>query len=145
MRDPHRDGFNRLVVDPDSLPREALVEVLRGAAGQLQALDAPELRWLGRVLGDVLREGDSLDARLRLRPQRGSHNTTRALARRAEVDSALLRLSAAVGVARASRILRGAEPTPAAQADLVERLRCMRAPTSVAAFTRARRAARDRR
>ena len=145
MSDPHRDAFGRLVVDPAKLPRASQINCLRVAAGQLQALDALELRWLGRVLAERLRQGGNLEVALGLRPPRGSRSTAQALARRADVDSALVTLSAAVGVVRASHILRGAEPAPAAQAELVARLRCIGAPTSKAAITRARKASRDRR
>ena len=145
MNRQHLDGFGRMATDPGRLTRAERIELLCQLAGRLQAQDARDVRWLGRVLGQWLRDGGCLEVALGVRAPRGSHARPEALSRRAEVDSGLVTLARAVGAARACRVLKGEETAPVAHAVLVERLRCLRAPISEAAITRARRRSRDRR
>lgn len=139
-----RDAFGRLLVPIDELPREYKLEITLRAAGEMQALGG-EIASVGRAIARCAREGGDLNRALGLRPPRGSHATPQALARRSEINAALVRLAAAVGAPRASRILRSMEPVPRRVAPLVESLQALRAPTSEAAISRARRLSRDRR
>jgi len=139
VTDRWRNAFEQLVVPPESLPREERVRCLRRLAGSLQAGRSREEVWLGTALADWLREGGDLERRLGVRPPRGSRTRVETLAQRGVRDGLLLQLATTVGSAlRASRVLRGAEPTPEGAAELVQRLRAMRAPSSSRAFARAR-------
>lgn len=144
MSDPHRSPFGRLLVDPARLSYAERVDVARGLSGTLQASADPGARWLGAGLSQWLQRGGSLEVVLGLRPPRGSHQTAQRIVRAEHVDRMLARLVCSVhGQARAARILSGAEPAPAAVADLVEQLHTLDAPCSrrsiVAAVHRARR------
>jgi hypothetical protein len=140
VTDPNRNAFGHLVTDPERLDMPGRVDCLRRLAGELQAARSFESRWLGRSLTTWMhRGGDLLDV-LGVRPAQGSRTTAQALVERDAHDSALLRLSVAVGGdAKALRMLRGEIPCPALHAELLRE--AQGGPTSRAAFTRARRRA----
>lgn len=134
-----RDAFNRLIVDPDELQQRDRVDVVRGLAGQLQAGDRIEARWLGRKLADWLQAGGDLADVLGLRPPKGSKTTAQRLIRAEQRDRLLLRLSLACGGDRAAlRVLAGQDLCPAAAAGILAELQCLGLPKSTAAFHRAR-------
>ena len=144
MVDQYRNAFGRLVVEPGRMTLRERVTCLRRLAGSLQASHEADARWLGQTLTDWMTRGGDLEQRLGVKPPRGSHARPEALVRQAETARLLLRLAAVVGSdARASRVLGGVEPAPAAAVDLVDVLRERRAPTSRRAFVRARTATRQ--
>lgn len=141
MATPHdlaRDAFGRLIVDPNALSHRARIDVLRRVAGELQAANSREARWLGQQLIGWLHDGGDLAQRLGVRPTPGSRATPQATVRIAERDARIRRLVVAVGSqARAARILQGAEPAPARAAALAAELLEMGAPRSRRAIVRA--------
>ena len=144
MPEPIRSPFGRLLVDPPKLTFAERVDVTRQLSGTLQAHADLGMRWLGAGLSEWLQRGGSLEVVLGLRPPRGGHQTAQRIVRAEHVDRMLARLVCSVhGQARAARILSGAEPAPAAVADLVAQLHTLGAPCSrrsiVAAVHRARR------
>lgn len=141
-----RNAFGALIVDPDELPQRDRVDVMRRLAGQLQAADTCEARWLGRKVQEWLQAGGDLVEQLGLRPPRGSKATAQALIRNERRDLLLLRLSVACGGDRAAlRVLSGLAPCPSSAVGIVAELRAIGAPKTDAAFSRARaRASRDR-
>jgi hypothetical protein len=134
-----RDAFGRLLTPPERLTRLDRVDCLRRLSGRLQAASDAESQWLGRCLVEWFSSGGRLEKVLGVAPPRGDRRTAARMSRDEERDALLLRLATTVGSsARASRVLLGTETVPVRAADLVRRLREMRAPTSVRAFNRAR-------
>lgn len=133
-----RNAFGDLITPPDQLSRLDRIDALRRAAGTLQTDPRTELRWIGQCLTVWLEQGGPLDVVLGVRPEPGSHLTAQQRVRQAEIDSLLLRLSVECG-----------GDTPALQAlqgarcrfdllPILDRLDRLKAPKSMAAFTRAR-------
>ncbi len=133
-----RDAFGNLLTPPERLTRTERIDTLRGLAGRLLGDNRVDMQWLGRCLGQWLERGGGLDAVLGLRPERGSRATAQSRVRQVEIDSLLMRLSAACGGdSQARAVLKGARCRSDVQ-PIVDRLARLKAPKSKAAFTRAR-------
>lgn len=130
-----RNLFGALLCSPEHLSRRDRVKALREVSGRLLADSDHGARWLGRVLGQWLRDGGDLPKLLGVRPERGSHRTVQALMRQEHRDRLLVRLSVRAGGDRqALRLL----ADPACQDEIVLQIRALGAPAHPAAFTRAR-------
>lgn len=135
----HRNAFGQLIVEPEALPREERIRCLRRLAGELQAAQSHEARWLGRVLSAWLAEGGSLEQHLAVTAPRGSHSTAKHITSRTARDALLLKLANIVGGdIRAARVLQGVEAAPASVSELVEMLHALGAPRTSRAISRAR-------
>lgn len=137
----HFNAFGTPIVAPQALTRMERIDLLRRAAGTLQAgrVDRYTAAWLGGVLAEWLSTGEPLEALLGVRPEPGSRMTVAELTRQRRCDTALLQLSAAAGGDRqAARVLAGEIACPSSGLGPLEILRELNAPTSPAAFGRAR-------
>lgn len=139
-----RNAFGHPVIDPSRLTHPELVDLARALSGTLLASDDVGMRWFGGGLSAWLHTGGDLAVALGLRLAGGGHRTAQRILRGEHVDRLTARLVCALrSQSKAARVLAGAEPTPAAVADLVEQLHTLGAPCSrrsiVAAVHRARR------
>lgn len=134
-----RNAFGDLIDHPTSLTRRERIALLRHLAGHFIADRRTDVRWMGEALTSWLRDGGRLDSVLGVTPPRGSRATAQAAVRQAEADALLLRLAVLCGSDRAAlAVLNGKEPCPPVAHEAVQRLRELKAPTSRAAISTAR-------
>jgi hypothetical protein len=140
------DPFGRRVVRVGQLTPPQRIALLMEAVQDLSKMtDRPWAVYLGQALDDWLERDGSLEERLGVRPPRGSRARPAAVLRRERVDALLLALAKLAGSDEAAvRMLQAPGTAPAAQRELVDELRMLRAPESLASIGRARRRSRDR-
>ncbi len=140
------DPFGRRVVRVADLTGPQRIALLMEAAKELRLMtDRPWAVYLGKAIDDWFERDGSLEDRLGVRPPRGSRARPAAVLRRDRVDQLLLALAASAGSDEAAvRMLQAPGTAPAGLREIVDDLRMLRAPSSLASIGRARRRSRDR-